>query len=414
MNRCYECFIFLFSVFFSSAQGKGENILLNILHEHPKQFDSVLQNSKRYRLQIIYTQIDRDDKNRPHLTTYCVDTNATYFYCASMVKLLEIPLAIEKINNIKKKLGVTVYDSMVVSGDPCGDPNETNYKSYRATLCTPAQMIKEMLLVSNNHAFNPLYDFLGQAYFNKRAHELGYTSATICSRFANCDSFQNRITSSVLFYDKGTGHLKYIQPATINPGEPKVRNMNTVVGRGFLNADGIGPPKDFAFNNYVSLLDLHRVLISLIFPNIQPKSRKLNLKAVDYAFIKKYLGMFPRESLSPKYQFPDNKVKFYLALKDTNAHAPDHIRIFNKVGEAYGFTTDCSYIEDTLNKVEFFISATIYTNKDEILNDDIYEYESIALPFFRNLFTAVYDYELNRGRKRSPVFEPRDFTDQLN
>ena len=58
------------------------------------------------------------------------------------------------------------------SGDPCGDAADAAYKT-RANFSTPAQMIKEMLIASNNHAFNPLYDFLTQAYFNKRAHELG-------------------------------------------------------------------------------------------------------------------------------------------------------------------------------------------------------------------------------------------------
>src|SRR5580698_9169003 len=48
-------------------------------------------------------------------------------------------------------------------------------------------------------------------------------------------------------------------------------------------------------------------------------------------------------------------------------------RAFNKVGWAYGFMTDCSYIQDTLNKVEFFISCTMYLNNDEILNDEVYE-----------------------------------------
>jgi len=54
---------------------------------------------------------------------------------------------------------------------------------------------------------------------------------------------------------------------------------------------------------------------------------------------------------------------------------PDNIRIFNKVGQAYGFMTDCSYVVDTLNKVEFFLSCSMYLNADGILNDGIYEYD---------------------------------------
>ena len=197
-------FTFIIALIFSGglihAQNANENLLLTIMHGQPAQFDSILNNKQQYRLQIIYTKVDRDKNNKPHLTTYCLDTGKYYYYCASMIKLLECPLALEKINRLKKKYGISMYDSIVVSGDPCGDPVDAAYKT-RVNFSTPAQMIKEMLLASNNHAFNPIYDFLTQAYFNKRAHELGYSSTTVCNRFAACDTFQNRITSSVIFYD---------------------------------------------------------------------------------------------------------------------------------------------------------------------------------------------------------------------
>ena len=298
MNRL---FILTFSVLVScvcNAQQKGENALLEIMKQHPAQFDSVLAHKDRYRLQIVYTRIERDNKNQPHVTTWCMDTGKYFYYPASMIKLLEIPLAMEKINLIKKKLGVTIYDSLVVSGDPCGDVAELNYHK-RPNFSTPAQMIKEMLLVSNNHAFNPLYDFLGQAYFNKRAHELGFSSAVITNRFAACDTFQNRVTSSVEFYDRATGKLKYVQRAAVNPDQPEVKHMNTVVGKGFLNGTVMDPPKDFNHNNYISLWDLNKLLVRLTLPKLQPRKQQLHLTPEDYAFIHKYMGMFLHESVFP-------------------------------------------------------------------------------------------------------------------
>lgn len=393
----------------------NDNVLLDILHANPAQFDSILNNRQQYRLQIVYTKVDRDKNNEPHLTTYCLDTGKYYYYCASMIKLLECPLAIEKLNHLKKKYGTTIYDSLVVSGDPCGDAADAAYKT-RANFSTPAQMIKEMLLASNNHAFNPIYDFLTQAYFNKRAHELGYTSTTVCNRFAACDSFQNRIGSSVIIYDRTTAKPKYIQPASFNPKQPEVTGINTIVGKGFKLNDSIAPPKNFACINYISLWDLHRLLIHLTFPSTQPHDKRFDLSAGDYAFLHKYMGMYPRESAYPVYdpaEFKDVTMKFFITPTDTNGHAPPNLRVFNKVGQAYGFMTDCSYAIDTANKVEFFLSCTIYANKDEILNDEIYEYETVATPFLRNLFTAIYNYELQRERPHQPAFEPLDFTDVI-
>lgn len=53
-------------------------------------------------------------------------------------------------------------------------------------------------------------------------------------------------------------------------------------------------------------------------------------------------------------------------------------------------------------KVEFFVTAVIYVNEDQIFNDDKYEYNQIGLPFLRNLGKVIYKYELNRPRKYTP------------
>ena len=44
------------------------------------------------------------------------------------------------------------------------------------------------------------------------------------------------------------------------------------------------------------------------------------------------------------------------------------------------------------------LSAVIYTNKDQILNDGKYEYNSIALPFLAELGRQMYRFELTRKR----------------
>jgi hypothetical protein len=75
--------------------------------------------------------------------------------------------------------------------------------------------------------------------------------------------------------------------------------------------------------------------------------------------------------------------------------------------------TDCSYVVDTLNKVEFFLSCSMYLNADGILNDGIYEYDQTGYPFFHNLFNAVYDEELMRHKKYLPKLQLPDFSDTL-
>ena len=81
---------------------------------------------------------------------------------------------------------------------------------------------------------------------------------------------------------------------------------------------------------------------------------------------------------------------------------PSHVRVFNKVGWAYGFMTDVSYVADFRNKVEFMLTATVYTNSDGVLNDNLYEYKEIGWPFLYEVGQTLYQHELKRSRKFAP------------
>jgi hypothetical protein len=64
--------------------------------------------------------------------------------------------------------------------------------------------------------------------------------------------------------------------------------------------------------------------------------------------------------------------------------------------------TDVSYIVDFEKGIQFFLTATITVNKNQIFNDDKYEYKTIGLPFLSTLGKVVYDYEVQRERKVKP------------
>ena len=100
-------------------------------------------------------------------------------------------------------------------------------------------------------------------------------------------------------------------------------------------------------------------------------------------------------------RYPDGYVKFFMYGGDAKV-IPPHIRVFNKVGDAYGFLTDSAYIVDFENKIEFLLSATIYSNENQTFNDNKYEYDEIALPFLKNLGLAIYEIELGRQRNHEP------------
>ena len=114
------------------------------------------------------------------------------------------------------------------------------------------------------------------------------------------------------------------------------------------------------------------------------------------------MSQFPSESVYPSYDsLPDAYGKFLL-YGSRKEPLPKNIRIFNKEGDAYGELLDIAYITDFDKNVEFFLSAAINCNMNGIINDDIYEYDTIGLPFMKNLGQVIYDYELKRKKPYQP------------
>ena len=103
------------------------------------------------------------------------------------------------------------------------------------------------------------------------------------------------------------------------------------------------------------------------------------------------MRQYPRQSRNPVYDpgdYPDDYVKFLLPGLE-RVLPKERLTIYNKVGQAYGFSVENAYVEDTASGRGFFLAAVVYTNADGVLNDDKYEYAEVALPFLANLGEAV-------------------------
>ena len=150
----------------------------------------------------------------------------------------------------------------------------------------------------------------------------------------------------------------------------------------------------------MSIPDQHKFLIQLIFPTENNFENKLSLSESDRKFILSKMSMLPRQSTYPDYnsKFSDGYCKFFM-FGDTKAKIPDHIKIFNKVGLAYGFVLDNAYIIDLKHNIEFFLTAVVYGNENRVLNDNIYDYDTQTIPFLTELGNAIYLYEKRREKK---------------
>lgn len=384
---------------------KTDSMIVQLLKQYPEYFDTILKNTKAWNVQFIYTQIDKGANGIPALKNYYYNVNpANYFYPASTVKLPICLLALQKLNELKQQ-GIDKNSTMITAATSEGQTAVYNDPTTPDGKPSIAQYIKKILLVSDNDAFNRLYEFLGRKYINDQLHQKGYNDVQILHRLnIALSQQQNRATNPINFLGPDN-KIIYTQPAQHDSSAYEKRF--DALGSGYLKEDSvINNAMDFSEKNRVSLQDLHNILLSIVFPEKVTASQRFNITADDRNFLLKYMSELPTESLSPPYSadtvsYWPAYCKFLLFGSESGA-LPKNIRIFNKVGDAYGQLIDVAYIVDFDKKIEFFLSATMYCNSDGILNDDKYDYDTIGFPFMKHLGEVIYQRELNRQKKLEP------------
>ena len=381
---------------------KKDLFLTNLLNQYPQYFAGILKNNDKWKAQIIYTQIDRGQNGKPSFTNHYFNVDKErYYYPASTVKMPVAVLSLQRLNELKIA-GLTRKTTMITEEGLKGQTGVFNDATSEDGRPTIEQYIKKIFLVSDNDAFNRLYEFLGQEYINKSLHKMGYDSVQIIHRLSIAmNEEQNRTTNPIKFYN-AANNVIYQQPLLRSNFWHHPRQ--TFLGKGFMSGVKlVNEPFNFSKKNRLALSDLHSMLRSIIFPASVSKDQRFNLTDEDYRFLYKQMSMLPKESKFPSYDssYNDAYVKFLLYGGD-GAIDGSSIRIFNKVGDAYGFLTDAAYIVDFKNNIEFMLSANIYCNTDEIFNDDNYDYETVGFPFMKNLGKVIYDHELKRQRKIKP------------
>lgn len=391
--------IIFYILFLCSQSGVAQIPFDSILSQKPI-LKTVNSSLKKFRLQIIYTQITRDKNNSPSFKTYNYHVDSSnYFYCASLVKLPVSILALEKLN----ELGIDKTTTMFTDSANACQHETTIDTTSKNGLPSIAQYIKRMALVSDNIAYGRVYEFLGVDYIHNRLNELGYKNARIIHRFdGGCKGMEHLTTNPISFYDDN-GKIIYQQKQQIAQQNFTSPIGTIKVGKAHINSKNkkINEPKDFTNMNFLSIQNIHSLLQRLIFNDYYPKPQQYQLTKNDQAFLINYLTMYPRESSYPTYPtktYYDSYKKYFIYGDSKKPITNNNIKITNIVGQSYGFMVDCAYIEDKSKDIEFMLSTVLYTNQNEIINDGKYEYNSIALPFLAELGRQVYAYELKRKK----------------
>ena len=341
---------FLLSIIILGCTKEINPILVALKSEEIK-ITEIVNNIENHEIQIIVSVINENKKVNDYKFNLKSDN---YYYPASTVKLPVSVFALEKINEYP----------LINIDTPYKIEDDTTYHSIRKD-------INEIMVMSSNESFNRLFEFLGQDYINHKLKKKGMIKSKIFHRLESVNAGKLETKKLTFFVNDSTIKFnrslnKKIKPLEIN---------RLKKGIGYVNEYGniINTPMDFSEKNYIPLEELHN-LTKLIFL----RNTNLIMTESQISFLIKSMNLSPNEIGYDKNEYADT---YSNLLVNGDVRKPiDKVKIYNKIGFAYGYVSETAFIET--EKSSIIISITMKVNDNQIYNDNKYEYDNIAFPFF--------------------------------
>lgn len=353
-----------------------DNGLDYALASERKAIRKIKSKAETHELQIRYVQIDQKEGSVQFKKFDFGLEPEHYFYPASTVKLPIVILSLEKLN----RLGIS---------------HKSPFKLTNDTITTSFEDVtKQIFAVSDNQAYNRLYEFLGANYINSRMHQLGVEKFRISHRLSTENSMRLEHTPLII-NPKKQNEIKISIPE--DTGALKLELKGITKGIGFQMGEATHyTPFDFSLKNYYPIDSQWEVFKRIFYPETIPVNQRFNLNEQQRKFLIESMAMYPRDTGYDPKTYPDNYVKFFIH-GSRKGKLPRDIKIHNKVGYAYGTLTDAAYITNKKKKISFMLFATILVNENEIFNDNQYQYDSLGIPFLAAIGKAIYRYEKHRN-----------------
>jgi len=346
----------------------------------------IIKEKEDYEIQVLLTKIDQyNSKVDFQEYKYQLDDNK-YFYPASTIKLPIVVLTLKKINELRSKGSEITLKSKIT----------LNYKDdyselvIRDSITSFQNLIADVFLVSDNSASNILIDFVGYNYFNHEMENAGFDKTYLNHKF-NPDPYVN---STWQISDLDNNII-----SSINDNQKIIKADEKTNGlekgeRRYFKGEILDESLNFSEKNRSSITDMHNLIKYIFYPEIFDSTNTFNLNVEDYDFLRYWMSRFTYEDIGEKFigdeNFFETYNKFFIHGDEQNV-SNEQIRVYNKIGQAYGTSIDNGLIKNYQDNVEFILTATIYTNKNKVINDNLYEYDDLAVPFLAKLSRAIYN-----------------------
>lgn len=370
----------------AAAKPGADTLVATLLGRGGAAVRAALATPEKLKLQVSYALVRTNEKGAFSLERHGFRADAEYFFPASSMK---VPIALA---------GYERLPAMRAAGRPSLDrdatlrlyPSSGEGEPFTTTL---ARETWRAIIVSDNAAANRLLSFVGHREANEALWNLKLASARIRSGFsmaADADPVEASPRIGVVAKD---GAVEEIAPRKSTLELPPTKASGLSIGVGYVEAGRrVAGPMSFATKNAMTLRDLQDTLVRIMRPELLSKTLPASHAAsADIAYLRQALGTLP--SKSGIAGFDRNVVADYQLvpfLRGLERVLPrDKFEIYTKVGQAYGFLTGNAYVVEKDTGKAFFLAATVYANRNEILNDDVYEYDTVAFPVLADVAEAA-------------------------
>lgn len=368
----------------SPCAGAGDDGWLAARMQEAGKFTALLREPATHRLQILVTERVTGADGQQRLVPHSYRVGAEYVYPASAIKTFAAVAAMRALAKIGEPVDLDTPLALCRSrARRCTSTRDPS--NLAGGVVTLGHEIRKMQIVSDNRAFNRLYDFVGHREINQDLQSLGFHDVHLQHRLSTSELPAARRRTPPMQLRGGAAVVEI--PARDSDLAVSVRDHELTVGSAHIGPGDVRvpAPMDFADRNAAPVCALQRLTVALVAPTLAQVD--LGLESKHREFLLAAMQVDPHGSQNPRFTDPAQSIDRFKPLLPgiTRVLPAAQIRYINKAGKAYGFHLDNAYIEDTRSGRAFFVTAAIYADRDGTVGDDNYAYTDISVPFFADL-----------------------------
>lgn len=352
-------------------------------------------NAEAHRVEIILER--RDTHGTWHTARHGRRWSRTWSPAASVAKLPMALLMAERL----QAAGVDASAVLMLDAKPATgewDEGDALGSTFRRDLA-------RTFAVSDNVPYNRWYEVLGADAIHARLASLGYPHVRLVSRLGSTDIEANRRS--------GGGRVIAADGSPVAVMPPRIARARRFpfgaapLGRAWQHDDGRieQRPRDMRFANFLPLADSLRMLRAFVRPESVAPHQRWRIDGALRAQLLHALALVPRDSTDPAFdpaQVSEGHARFLFHGDDGQRPRPAGVGVFGKSGQAYGFLSEVAHVVEPATGVELMLAARVQANADGIVNDDRYEYDSVARPLLAAIGDAALAMERERLRHARP------------